>query len=206
VQPPLSTTPLPASAARTTTTTSDRHPNRPPYDASRGGDPLPSQHSFRPPGHPEAHTPISPAPRLTSEIPPAMNQRTIHRRDPMLIAPPITGIPGRTVRGHHTPIAGFDTDTRAYHTSATPITAIPTGTKTLNRSATLRPSRSPSITPSSFITGSPLAPSSSGSTRMTPANSITDTPLHDPHPATGHSHHTPSLGAAHTFPGAFYNH
>ena len=50
----------------------------------------------------------------------------------MLIALLIIGIPGRIVRGHHMFIVGFDIDTRAYSTTATSITAIPTGIKILN--------------------------------------------------------------------------
>ncbi len=123
-------------AGRITTTISDRHFNCPSYDVSRGGDLLSPQHLFRFPGHPEAYIPTPPASGIISEIPSAMNQCIIYGRDSMLVALSITGIPGRIVRGHHTFIVGFDIDTRAHHTSATPITAIPTGIKILNRFAT----------------------------------------------------------------------
>ena len=59
----------------------------------------------------------------------------------MLIALLITAVSGRIVRGHHTSMVGSDLDTRPYLTFPTPIIAIPTGIKILNRLATIRSSR-----------------------------------------------------------------
>jgi heme/copper-type cytochrome/quinol oxidase subunit 1 len=69
----------------------------------------------------------------------------------MLIAILSTTFPGSIVWGHHTFIVGFDIDTRTYSTTATSITAIPTGIKILNRIATLWSGSFYSITPLSFI-------------------------------------------------------
>ena len=188
-----------------TTIISDRHFNRPFYDVFRGGDPLLLQHLFRFSGHPEAYIPILPASGLISEILSAMNQCIIYGRDSMLIALFIIGSLGRIAWGHHTFIVGFDIDTRAHYTSATPIIAIPTGIKIVNRFATLRPSCFSLITPLQFIIGFLFASSSGGSTGMILANSIIDTLLHDSYFVIGHSHYIPSLGAVYTFSGAFYN-
>ena len=127
----------PVPAGSITTTTSDRHSNTSLLDPVRGGSILPSQHSLRFPRHPEVHIPIPPASGLISDILSKFSQCIIPGRDPTLIALPVIGFSGRTVRGHHTFMVGFDIDTRAYHTPVTAITAIPTGMKITNRPSSI---------------------------------------------------------------------
>jgi heme/copper-type cytochrome/quinol oxidase subunit 1 len=79
--------------------------------------------------NPEAHIPISPAFGLISEMLSKSSQCIIFGRDSMIIALLVIAFLGRIVRGHHTFMVGFDTVTLAYHTTATPIIAIPTGIK-----------------------------------------------------------------------------
>ena len=138
------------SAGSITSTTSDRHSNTSLPDPVRGGPLPPLQHPFWLLSHPEAHIPILPAPGPISDILSKFSQCIIPGRDPTQIALSITGPLGRTVRGHHTFMVGFDTDTRAHHTPVTPITAIPTGTKTMNRLAPIRSGRSHSTTTQSL--------------------------------------------------------
>ena len=123
----------------------------------------------------------------------------------MLIAILLTTFPGSIVWGHHMFIVGFDIDTRTYSTTATSITAIPTGIKILNRIATLWSGSFYLITPLSFIIGFLFSFSFGGFTGPIPANSIIDTPLHDPYFVIGHSHYALSPGAVYTIFAAFYN-
>ena len=138
--------PPPVSAGSITTTISDRHPNTSLPDPVRGGSLLPPQHPSWLLGHPEAYIPIPPAFGLISDILSKFSQCIILGRDSTAIALSIIGLPGCIVWGHHTFMVGFDIDTRAYHTPVTPITAIPTGMKTMNRLAPIRSGRSSSTT------------------------------------------------------------
>ena len=137
---------LPVSAGSITTIISDRHSNTSLPDPVRGGSLLLPQHLFRLFSHPEAYIPILPAFGLISDILSKFSQCIILGRDSMLIALLIIGPLGCIVRGHHTFMVGFDIDTRAYHTSVTTITAIPTAIKTMNRLAPIRSGRSSSTT------------------------------------------------------------
>jgi len=196
---------LPVLAGCITTTTSDRHFNPSSFDPCRGGDIISSQHPFRFSSHPEAHISISPAFGLMSEMLSKFTQCIISGRDSMLIAILLTTFPGSIVWGHHMFIVGFDIDTRTYSTTATSITAIPTGIKILNRIATLWSGSFYLITPLSFIIGFLFSFSFGGFTGPIPANSIIDTPLHDPYFVIGHSHYALSPGAVYTIFAAFYN-
>ena len=175
------------------------------FDPLRGGDLLPFQHLFRFLGHPEVYIPTIPAFGLISEILSKYIQCFIFGRDSMLIALLIIGIIGRIVWGHHMFIVGFDINTRSYPTSATPIIAIPTGIKILNRFATLWSGCFFLISSLFFIIGFLLSSSFGGFTGLIPANRMIDTILHDSYFVVGHSHYVPSLGAVYTFFSAFYN-
>ena len=61
-------------------------------------------------------------------------------------------------------MVGFDSDTRSYSTSPTPIIAIPTGIKILNWLATIWSSCFSSITPLYFIIGFPFSSTFGGFT------------------------------------------
>ena len=101
-------------------------------------------------------------------------------------------------------MVGFDLDTRSYLTFPTPIIAIPTGIKLLNRLATMWSSRFSLITPLYFIIGFLSSSSFGGFTGLISANSLIDTILHDPYLIIGHLHHVLPLGAIHTISAAFY--
>lgn len=123
---------VPVSAGCITTIISDRHFNSPLLDPFRGGDLLLLQHPLWFPSHPEAHILILPAFGLISEILSKFSPSIISGRDSMIPAPPIIGVFGCIVRGHHMFMVGPDIDPRAYSTPATTIIAIPTGIKILN--------------------------------------------------------------------------
>ena len=123
----------------------------------------------------------------------------------MLIALFVIGIIGRIVRGHHMFIVGFDIDTRSHSTTATSITAIPTGIKILNWLATMWSACYLSTTPISFIIGFLSSSSFGGFTGPILANCMIDTLSHDPYSIVGHLHYVPSLGAVHTFFAGFYH-
>jgi heme/copper-type cytochrome/quinol oxidase subunit 1 len=106
----------------------------------------------------------------------------------MLIALLITAVLGCIVRGHHMFMVGFDLDTRPYLTFATPIIAIPTGIKILNRLATIRSTCFSLITPLYFIIGFPFSSIFGGFTGLISANNIIDIILHDPYFVIGHLH------------------
>jgi cytochrome c oxidase subunit 1 len=101
-------------------------------------------------------------------------------------------------------MVGFDLDTRPYLTFATPIIAIPTGIKILNRLATIRSTCFSLITPLYFIIGFPFSSIFGGFTGLISANNIIDIILHDPYFVIGHLHHVLPLGAIHTISAAFY--
>ena len=92
---------VPVSAGCITTIISDRHFNSPLLDPFRGGDLLLLQHPLWFPSHPEAHILILPAFGLISEILSKFSPSIISGRDSMIPAPPIIGVFGCIVRGHH---------------------------------------------------------------------------------------------------------
>ena len=183
---------------------SDRHSNCPSFDPPRGGDLLSPQHSPWFLRHPEVHILILPAFGLITEMPSKFSQCIISGRDSMLIALLITAVLGWIVWGYHMFMVGFDLDTRSYLTFPTSIIAIPTGIKILNRLATIRSSRFYSTTPLYFIIGFLFSSTFGGFTGPIPANSITDTILHDAYLIIRHPHHAPPSGAIHIISAAFY--
>jgi len=92
ITPLSSIIPPPASAARTTMVTPDRHPNGCSPDTIRGGDVLSSQHLPRPPRHPEVHTLTLPGSGSTSEIPPTLFRYHNDRLSNNIDSPPFTFI------------------------------------------------------------------------------------------------------------------
>lgn len=196
---------LPVSAGCITTIIHDRHFNSSPFDPLRGGDLLSFQHLFRFFGHPEVYIPILPPFGSISEILSKYVQCFIFGRDSMVIALFVIGLPGCIVWGHHTSIVGFDLDTRSYFTTVTPIIAVPTGIKILNRFATIGSGCLFSTTPLFPILGFLFSSTSGGFTGPIPANSMIDTPLHDSYSVVGHFHYVLPLGALYTFFAAFHH-
>jgi cytochrome c oxidase subunit 1 len=137
-------------------------------------------------------------------MPSKFGQCIISGRDPMLIALSITAVLGCIVWGHHMFMVGFDLDTRPYLTFPTPIIAIPTGIKILNRLTTIYSSVIYLFTSLYSIIGFPFSSSFGGFTGPIPANSIIDTISHDPYFIIGHPHYAPPPGAIYTISAAFY--
>jgi cytochrome c oxidase subunit 1 len=165
---------------------------------------LPLQHLLWFLGHPEVHILILPAFGLISEIISKSTQCIIYGRDSMIIALLLIAFLGCIVRGHHMFMVGSDIVTLAYYTTATSITAIPTGIKIYNWLATLWTGCLYWITSQFFIIGFLFSFSFGGFTGLIPANCIIDTLLHDSYFIVGHFHFVLSLGAVYTIFSAFY--
>lgn len=123
---------------------------------------------------------------MISEIISKYSQRNIFGRDSTLIAIPTTTFLGRIVRGHHSHIIGFDIVTLGYLTTSTPITALPTGIKILNRPPTIRTGCFYLSTSLLFILGFTYPSSFGGLTGIILANRIIDTLSHDTYSVVGH--------------------
>ena len=101
-------------------------------------------------------------------------------------------------------MVGFDLDTRPYLTFTTPIIAIPTGIKILNRLATIWSTCISLITPLYFMIGFLFSFTFGGFTGLISANNFIDTILHDSYFVIGHLHHVLPLGAIYTISAASY--
>lgn len=128
---------LPVLACCITMIIFDRHFNGCFFDIIRGGNLLFYQHLFWFLGHPEVYILIIPAFGLVSEIISKKTNKIIFARDSMILSVLVIGLLGLVVWGHHMFIVGFSLNTKAYFTSATVITAIPTAIKLLNWWATV---------------------------------------------------------------------